>query len=71
MCAQSAFSQRNQETAAWKSARKMAKSHIFVGKKCLDGKVFNANHASSVIYYFQNWFWHKNNHSKVASLSKL
>jgi hypothetical protein len=71
MCAQSAFSQRNQETAAWKSARKMAKSHIFVRQKCLDGKVFNANHAPSVIYYFQNWFWHKNNHSKVASLSKL
>jgi hypothetical protein len=36
MYAQSAFSQRNQQTAAWKSARKMAKPNIFVGQKCRD-----------------------------------
>jgi hypothetical protein len=51
-----AFSQRNQETAARKSAKKLANSCIFVGQKGLDGKVMKINNAARVIYYSQHWF---------------
>jgi hypothetical protein len=51
MHAQLAFSQRNQETAARKSAKNELIFAFFVGQKCLDGKVMTINYAARVIYY--------------------
>jgi hypothetical protein len=51
MHAQLAFSQRNQETAARKSAKKLTNSRFFVSQKCLDGKVMTINYAARVIYF--------------------